>query len=113
MEKEPRFKASVMTSTLAFIARDLGEPALQAILASFDSQAIAGKQFLPSDWLPGTVHRDLLVATARYLESFDDGRLHVRRGRDDQGQRHPAGGSGVRHEGREALQVRRRMEVAP
>jgi hypothetical protein len=63
MEKEPRFKASVMTSTLAFISKELGEPALQSILASFDSKEIAGKQFLPSDWLPERVHRDLLVAT--------------------------------------------------
>ena len=69
MEKEPRFKASVMMSTLAFIGKDLGEPALQSILASYDSKEIAGRQFLPSDWLPERTHRDLLVATGKYLES--------------------------------------------
>ncbi len=69
MEKEPRFKASVMTSTLTYITRELGEPALQAILASYDSREIAGKQFLPSEWLPERTHRDLLIATHRYLDS--------------------------------------------
>ncbi len=69
MEKEPRFKASVMTSTLGFISKELGETALQAILASYDSKEVAGKQFLPSDWLPERTHRDLLVATRKYLET--------------------------------------------
>lgn len=70
MDKQPRFKASVMTSTLVFISRELGEPALQSILGSFDSRDIAGKKLLPSDWLPQSTYRDILLATHKYLGSL-------------------------------------------
>ncbi len=70
MDKEPRFKASVMTSTLAFMGKELGDPAVQSILGSFDSREIAGKTLLPSDWLPQSVYRDLLSATHKYVDSL-------------------------------------------
>ncbi len=69
MGKEPQLKASVVTESMEFIRKDLGAPALQSILGSFDSGAIAGRKLLPSDWLPERTYRDLLVATRRHLES--------------------------------------------
>lgn len=69
MDKEARFKASVMTSTLDFVSRELGGPALQGILGSFDSSQIAGKKLLPSDWVLQKTYHDFLQATHRYLQS--------------------------------------------
>jgi predicted hydrocarbon binding protein len=69
MAKEPQLKASVVSASMEFIRKELGEPALQSILHGFDSQEIAGGHVLPSDWLPERTYRDLVVATRRYLES--------------------------------------------
>ena len=69
LAKDPQVKATIVTSAMSFITANLGEPALKAILASFDSSEISGKRLLPSDWLLETTYRNLLVATTRYLES--------------------------------------------
>lgn len=69
MAKEPQFKASVMVSTPEFISSQLGESALQDILGSFDSKEIAGRILLPSDWVLERTHRDLLIATHKYLQT--------------------------------------------
>ena len=69
MVKEPSTKGSSLISAMSFIGTNLGEPALKSVLASFDSSEISEKRLLPSDWIPETVYRDLLVAAGRYIRS--------------------------------------------
>ena len=58
-----------MISAMTFITTNLGEPALKSILASFDSQQISGRKILPSESLPETTYRDLLVAAGKHLQT--------------------------------------------
>lgn len=69
MSKQPRLKASLVTSGMSCISQSLGEAALKAILADFDSSDISGRRLLPSDWVIENTYRDLLLATTRRLQS--------------------------------------------
>lgn len=69
MSKEPQIKASIVSSATLFVSQTLGEPALRAILAGFDSKAISSKRLLPSAWVPENTYRDFLIASGRYLRS--------------------------------------------
>jgi predicted hydrocarbon binding protein len=69
LEKEPSTKGSSLISAMSFISTNLGEPALKSILASFDSRLISGRKLLPSESIPETTYRDLLVAAGKYLQT--------------------------------------------
>lgn len=70
MEKEPCTKGTSLISSMSFISANLGEPALKTILASFDSRLISGRKLLPSESIPETTYRDLLVAAGKHLQTM-------------------------------------------
>ncbi len=68
MADEPRVKVTLVNSTMAFIGKTLGEPVLQAILATIDNKDLAARRgLLPSDRVPERIYHDLLVGAGKAL----------------------------------------------